>query len=187
MDGTRGATNLGNTTLIDYGIQNEESDIRIHVCPQVRRVYVYPTQYGIQAIESGQYHQVPGYQKDIEVPTSMGYLVPPLDIERCVSLELKDKTWEHMGFSANDSLKQKGDKAERLVRGMLKNGMLPLPMKGQQITDADIQKRGQDILVIEKDGIRIQVKCDFKGGEKKLGGTGNLFLQVQECNPLDIH
>jgi len=192
MDGKLGATSLGNTQLVAYGIQTEESDIRVHVCPQVRRVYVYPTECGMNAILTGKYIEKPGYQKGIETPTATGYIVPPFDIRKCSSIKICDAAWKHIKFSPSDSLAEKGRKAEKLVRGMLKHGLLPVPMNGRQVTDEDIQKLGQDILVIkghaiDQEDIRIQVKCDYPGGEKHLGGTGNLFLQVSECNPLRIY
>jgi hypothetical protein len=44
-----------------------------------------------------------------------------------------------------------------------------------------MQFEGLDIVVATR--VRIQVKLDFRGGERELGGTGNLFLQTAECNP----
>ncbi len=46
-----------------------------------------------------------------------------------------------------------------------------------------MQIRGVDIVV--RGQWRIQVKCDYDAGRGKDGsGTGNLFLQVAERNPL---
>ena len=42
-----------------------------------------------------------------------------------------------------------------------------------------------DLLVTAS--LRIQVKCDYRGGPRELGGSGNLFLQTHECNPLRRH
>jgi hypothetical protein len=192
MDGTPGATSLGNTELVDYGIQNEQSDIRVHVCPKARRVYVFPTECGVEAVRSGQYRLVEGRQKGVDVPTSMGYLVPPLEIEGCAAICLRDVTWADLDFTDTDTLEQKGRKATRLVKGMLRKRRLPIPMEGEvRATDITEERQGQDIiLTVKRSGalksLRIQVKCDYPGGEGE-GCTGNLFLQVQECNPLGIH
>jgi len=182
---------LGNTALVDYGIQTEKSHIRAHVCPKARRVYVYPTPNGIEAIESGAYISRPGYQSGISMPTSLGYLVPPFDIAECVALAIRPDAWDYLNFSDEDSLTDKGNKAVRLVKGMLKRGLFPIPAIGTEITDRDLQVDGTDIIIragaIRQQDIVIQVKCDFPGGERDLGGTGNLFLQIAECNPLGIH
>lgn len=187
-----GATSLiGNRSLIDYGIQNENSHIRAHVCPIVRRVYVYPTACGMATIGSGDYPKVGGHQPGVNFITSEGYLVPPFDIQRCAAISINDGVWDALAFAETDSTSVKGRKAVRLVVGMLKHGLFPFPALAEEITDEDLQISGADILikagVVAKEGTIIQVKCDLKGGEAELGGTGNLFLQVSECNPFSNH
>ncbi len=44
--------------------------------------------------------------------------------------------------------------------------------------------RGQNL---RHNDLHTQVKCDFDGGRKELGGTGNLFLQVKEANPFKLY
>lgn len=177
--------------LVDYGIQNERSDIRVHVCPKVRRVYTYPTSCGIEAINTGKYRKKSGYQPGVEYATAEGYLIPPLDISRCVSLELPDLVWKWANFSKAETTTIKGMKATRLVSAMLIRGMLPIPALGEEARCRDLQISGTDIYVplgaLREKPIHIQVKCDYEGGAKELGGTGNLFLQVAECNPLGHH
>lgn len=177
--------------LVDYGIQNERSDIRVHVCPTVRRVYTYPTSCGIDAINTGKYRARLGYQPGVEYATAKGYLIPPMDIPRCVCLQLPDIAWGWIAFRREDSTTTKGDKATRLVAVMLKRGMLPIPALGVEVACRDLQISGTDIFVpqgaLRDRSIHIQVKCDFDGGSRELGGTGNLFLQVAECNPLGRH
>jgi hypothetical protein len=192
MVGTAGETRtVGNTQLVEHGIQNEHSCIRAHVCPIVQRVYVFPTQAAIELIGSGSYLAVPGYQKSIDVPTAMGYLVPPMDIPGCVALCVRDLAWEHMSFSDTDSLFSKGRKATVFVLQMIKRGLFPLPAFGEEISEQDLQVNGEDIVIhantLCHNDIIVQVKCDFKGGEADLGGTGNLYLQIAECNPFGIH
>jgi len=176
-----------NQRLRNYGIQNEESDIRVHVCPVVRRVYIYPTACGQEAITRDAHPLKSGYQKGYDFPTATGYLVPPFEIKKCASIQLNEDVWKHFKFQKDDTTTQKGKKAQDLVLGMIRNGLLPIPALGEEVNEKDIQIKGQDIIIrgnaITRSGIRIQVKCDFLGGEKELGGTGNLFLQTQECNP----
>lgn len=191
MAGIAGAMKMYNEKLVDYGIQNEDSHIRVHVCPKVQRVYVYPTDCGISAIQTGQYHNTPGFQAGIAIPTAMGYLVPPFDIKRCVALSLNGDVWDSLGFQRIQTTTIKGQKAVRLIVEMLKQGLFPIPVQAYEITDRDLQIKGADVVIkagtVTKDDIIIQVKCDFDGGEKELGGTGNLYLQVAECNPLRRH
>lgn len=177
--------------LVDYGIQNEQSDIRVHVCPAVRRVYCYPTLDGLKIIKRGNYRLVPAFQPGWDAPTAEGYLVPPGDIPNCVELKFRDLYWNHLAFQKKESTSIKGEKAVRLVKFMLRHGFLPLPTRSQVIEDKDMQVQGTDILVKAKHlnykDLRIQVKCDFDGGRRDLGGTGNLFLQVRESNPFGMY
>jgi len=191
MGGTSGATRPSNTKLVEYGIQNDNSHVRAHVCPTVRRVYVYPTKEGISAIETGAFRCVYGHQPGIDTPTAKGYLVPPFSIRKCVSLQVSDAVWESLAFNEQDGLGEKGQKAVRMVLGMLRNGLFPIPAIGANINDLGLQITGTDILIdrtaIGKFDVHVQVKCDFPGGEASLGGTGYLFLQIEECNPFGIH
>jgi len=178
-------------SLTSYGIQNEKSLIRVHVCPIAKRVYVYPTQNGIKAIETGQYYCVHGYQNGIEEPTSKGYLVPPFHIKSCVGLGFRNKVWTAIDFNSDDTTSGKGDKAVKLVLSMIENGLFPFLaiVTANEITDKALQVEGQDIIISASaihvlEDIVIQVKCDYPGGEKSLGGSGNLFLQIAESNPL---
>lgn len=177
--------------MIDYGIQNESSHIRAHVCPKVRRVYVYPTECGIAAIDTGKFYLAKGFQPGIDVATAEGYLVPPFAISKCASVQLNPSVWEHLKFSKDDSTERKGKKAELLIKQMVLNGLLPIPAIADTVQEIDIQLSGGDVIIkpnaIRKGEIIIQVKCDYDGGERELGGTGNLFLQVAEINPLGIH
>jgi len=186
-DGNRMATN-SNVILSDYGIQNEQSDLRAHVCPLVRRVYVYPTAEGRRAIEAGGWTARPAFQAGVAGPTAMGYCVPPFAIRRCVALEVRAEAWDAGGFDETDDTSSKGQKAVRFVAQMILNGLFPLPYAlGHLNDDPDraMQIRGDDIIVdLGPNRVHIQVKCDFRGGDLTLGGTGNLYLQVAERNPL---
>lgn len=182
---------LGNTVLVEHGIQTEQSNIRAHVCPKAKRIYVYPTWRGVDVIKSGGYRYVDAHQPGVIVTTAKGYLVPPFDIRDCVSISVNNGVWEWLAFSDDDSLRDRGRKATQLVLQMIKRGLFPIPAIGTEITDKDIQISGTDILIrsgaITQQDIIIQVKCDYPGGERELGGTGNLFLQIAECNPQRIY
>ncbi len=178
---------MNRTSLVEYGIQTEQSDVRAHVCPAVRRVYVYPTASGLSAVSAGKYPLRPAYQPGWPEPTAEGYLVPPEDIPNCVELRFRDRAWDALAFDRGESTTAKGDKAVRLVKSMLKQGLLPLPSESQVVEEMDMQVKGTDIFVranqLRERDVRVQVKCDFNGGRKELGGTGNLFLQARERNP----
>lgn len=181
------ATN-STSPLYDYGIQNEQSDIRAHVCPAVHRVYVFSTAEGCRAVESGRWIKRPAFQAGVKSATAEGYCIPPFAIKGCVAVEVWAEAWQRMNFQDADSLPVKGRKAVYMVSEMIRHGLFPLPCLIGRL-NANPEKRlqiaGDDIIVNLKDScVRIQVKCDYRGGDKTLGGTGNLYLQVAECNPL---
>lgn len=171
--------------LVNYGIRQEESDVRVHVCPYVRRVYTFPTEEGVRALDSGSYEELEGHQNGVEGATSRGYNVPPSDIEKCICIKLREVTWKALEFSRDEPPNVKGQKAVRLVRQMIHNSMLPLP--GETKQDPSLEINGTDVIArFPEKEIHVQVKCDFKGGAKDLGGFG-LFLQTHERNPRGLH
>jgi hypothetical protein len=171
--------------LYEYGIHQEDSDIRVHVCPHVRRVYVFPTENACNALSDGNYQPIDGYQDEVNGRTSQGYNVPPSDIPSCIALTLREVTWEHLGFDRKNSTSTKGAKAVRLVSAMVRRGMIPVP--GAATTKPELEISGTDIVAtFDNQIVKIQVKCDFKGGAKHLGGFG-LFLQTHERNPRGLH
>ena len=174
---------LGNTKLIKYGIKEEQSDLRIHVCPYVKMIYVYPTINGIEAINTGKFKEVSVYTKGII--TAKGFIIPPGKIKNSKEYEIKDKFWDKHKFYQEDTTHEKGKKAQSLVAELLQRGELSLPFDPRIIENVKLQYQGIDIIVIAN--IRIQIKCDFKGGAKEKDGTGNLFVQTMECNPWGFH
>lgn len=177
FDGTDGKA--ANTTLIGYGIQTEDSDYRAHVAYGVQRVYVFPTKSGLAAIRTHSYTELPVKTRDIV--TAKGYAVPishidglsevliPLDLHQQVRIEKFMPTGEQ------------GKLAAIIVAGMMKRSLIPLPVLVNFADDHALQVRGTDIIV--NSHLHIQVKLDFRGGDRRYGGTGNLFIQVAECNP----
>ena len=79
----------------------------------------------------------------------------------------------------------KGLKAVAIVVAMLKQGMIALPLNTKVIDDKALQIKGTDVIV--QNTLHLQVKCDFAAGPRDHGGTGNLFLQTQECNPYKLY
>lgn len=171
----------GNTKLIEYGIQNEQSDLRAHVCVLAEKVYVYRTVDGISAMQSGKYRSKPAYTADIV--TAWGYIVPALDIPSITWANIPRSWLDKLQFSEMESTSSKGEKAIKVVKGLLNRGYFPLlPLTVTEIEDTQLQISGADIHVTLNMQVSIQVKCDYRGGVGD-GCTGNLYLQTAECNP----
>ena len=92
--GTRGATSplLGNTSLVDYGIQDEQSDVRIHVGVYSQEAYVYKTQDGRDSIDPIKHRKVPVWTGNIH--TATGYVVPLDNIKDCQVLPVPDDIFD---------------------------------------------------------------------------------------------
>lgn len=178
IDGNIGAMKpTGNTKLFDYGIQSEDSDIRVHISVVSKRAYIYLTRDGLNAIKTGTFKKTAVYTNGIK--TAEGYLVQPDKIQGCYSVLIPDEDWIEIGNT--ESTSDKGLKAVEMTKRLLKNRLISVPINVTEITDEQMQIRGTDIHVTAK--IKIQVKCDYYAGDKKYNGTGNLFLQISECNP----
>jgi hypothetical protein len=169
----------GNTRLVPYGIQTERSDLRAHVCILARALYVYPTRCGVACLSDPRWREVPA--KTGALVTAMGRLVPPTAINECMRVDIPDSLIVHANIQETQSTTEKGTRAMHLVAAMIRDALFPFPLDPTIITDTNMQFEGLDIVVATR--VRIQVKLDFRGGERELGGTGNLFLQTAECNP----
>jgi len=172
----------GNTKLIDYGIQNDKSDYRAHVCVNARYVYVYKTQLALAMLAAPNHFM----KRDVftgNIKTAIGYTVPWPLIPEIRQIEIPITWWDKIKFDEKETTTIKGNKAVTIVKGMLKRGLFPFFAEGKEIDDIDIQIEGFDLSVFLQ--INIQVKCDYRGGGKAgmPGTTGNLFLQIAECNP----
>lgn len=165
--------------LADYGIHNEASDLRLHVCFVVRRLYVYPTQSGVKAIRRGSYRKRPAYQQGLK--TAEGYLVPPEDIPGLFEVCPRADIWQLGECHEFMNTSEKGKAAVVIAMEAMRRGNVPIPLMAEEVSEFNAQVEGVDVIV--RGNARIQVKCDYKGGVKSLGGTGNLFLQVAESNP----
>lgn len=181
-----GNTKIGNISLVDYGIQTEQSDIRAHVGVLSGKVYVYSTVKGLETlqagVEKGLYRALPvhtavGHRGLVQ--TATGYAVPVAHI-RHMAIDAADII-KAQGFSESDNTTAKGDKAVAVVEHLLRRGLFPLPVQPAIVSDINLQREGLDLVV--RGSWRIQVKCDWRAGTGAPGCTGNLFLQTQECNP----
>ena len=173
------------SVLIDYGIREENSSRRVHVCPVVKKVYFFKTQAGIYAIDMGHYDEKHPTQG--QYITAAGYAVPCQDINGIFEVAPPDNIWDLVAFSQYDREDVKGKKAEQVAIYCFRNGLFSYGIVNalpQEVKDISIQKEGAD-LIVQPWG-HVQVKCDYRGGIG-VGGTGNLFIQVAEWNPYNRH
>lgn len=163
----------------NHGIHDEQSDYRIHVCFGEGYVYFFRTIDGHNACQSGKFRMVEGRQSGVSFATSTGYVVPPSAIEN-LRIKIPDYIMDSLKPNKNDDTSINGRKAEKCVMAMIQDGHILIPNQPYPVTEKSKQLAGIDIEIYS----RIQVKCDYSGG---IDGTGNLFLQISESNPLGKH
>lgn len=168
--------------MFEYGIAQEKSTQRAHVCFNIGIVYVYKTCVCIELVQRGSYRHVQGFQPGVDYATSKGFLVPPDDIQGIRRVKIPDKLAEKYPIFESQSTTEKGENAVEICMTLMRNGLFPFFVSPFEVTDHQMQVNGTDILV--KGNHLVQVKCDMRGGE---GGTGNLFIQTHEVNPLKRH
>jgi len=171
--------NLGNIELIEYGIFQYDSDYCAHVGFDVCMIFLYETEYMKNFILNNNFRTASAFQDNIK--TAQGFLIP-WDKPDLIIISLPQLNKKY-SFCSDTSIK--GKWAVDIVKHSLKLGMVPFRFKVNEITDKDMQLKGKDIIAISS--FSIQVKCDWKAGPKEKGGTGNLFIQTHECNPLGKH
>jgi len=172
---------LRNTSLVDYGIQKENSDYRAHVCVVAREVVIFPTRKMAEVVGRFKATQA----RTGALVTSRGAKVPVTDIPGVQIVHVSDAVMQHANFKETDTTSAKGEKAVLLVRYLLKHGRIALPMNVVEVDEGTLQIFGTDILV--ELNASMQVKCDYRGGERNRGGTGNLYIETAECNPYGAH
>lgn len=172
-------------TLHPYGIQNDESDYRIHVSFGMMAVYVFPTQNGRYAAEFGNGKPFEATQPGVSGITGKGVKVPWKDIMGCREIKIPQDTYQECfpEYSASpkkeDDPSSKGRAAVFLAMEMLARGQITLPTVVNEIAREDMQLKGTDLVVTQ--AAKIQVKCDWWGGK------WGLALQTAERNPLARH
>jgi hypothetical protein len=166
------------TDLAEYGILQENSHIRAHVSVTARCVYAFRTRCAIDAVSTGKYPKRQAYQPGINGATAAGFIVPVNDIEDVRRVVWNDVQWWTY-FQPDMTTTQKGALAVRVVQRTLERGLFPLWLSGVSEVGKELDIQGTDILI---NGVwRLQVKCDYNAGD---GGTGNLYIQTAERNPL---
>ena len=173
-----------NPDLVDYGIHNEASDIRIHVARLAKKLYIFRTVYGLAAIDLGNYRI--GYVRRNGGIVGEGYLVPPGDIMFISEVSIPDHVLEKYPLHAKQGQEsEKGEQGEKIVQDMSDLGILIGPLiydreKSVKVQISGIDGRGRANLAI-------QVKYDEQAGKGHDDCTGNLFLQRAERNPEGKH
>jgi hypothetical protein len=168
-----------NTQLVDYGLQNEQSDVRAHVSVVKRSIFVFRTEAGREAMLLPGIRKAPARQSGFAGVTAEGYLVRPDQIKDCREVRCFPE-WEGWSWLSENKPQldttAKGEHAVTIVSGALRAGLIPLWHNAVECKQLDLQISGTDIIVSNK--CRIQVKCDWTAG------SPNLYLQTAECNPL---
>lgn len=168
-------------TLFNYGIRTENSDVRAHVCVLARKVYAFRTRDGVNLLDTGKYCLKPAYQPGVVGRTALGAPIPIKDFPDLRVIKLP--CWERWNdFSETDRTSEKGRLAVQIIVDLLARGGFPLWVIASDDDRKGIQIKGTDIVVFARQ--KIQVKCDYKGGEGHTSCTGNLFIQTAERNPL---
>ena len=165
-----------NSSLYEYGIFQYDSGYCIHVGFVTQMLFVYETETMRDAINNNRYMIRPAYQGSIK--TAEGYLVPS-NSEFITPVDLPPMKEEYKDRDADTSTK--GKRALNVVSWCLKDGRIPFRFHVDEITDKEMQIKGNDVIALGS--FSIQVKADFLAGPKDKGGSGNLFVQVRESNP----
>jgi hypothetical protein len=166
--------------LFESGIHTENSDIRAHVSVVNRKIYVFRTPMGIAAIERLVPEKATASQPGVGGITAQGWKLPWDAIEDIRIIHpCKWTGWAL--FRETMTTTEKGRLAVQCVQYAMKCGRFPLWVCSDEDDRESVQIKGTDILLFCRK--RIQVKCDWRCGERP-AGTGNLFLQCAERNPL---
>lgn len=168
---------MGQRSLVDYGIQTDESDYRAHVGFAGGIVYFFETQKGQEVLEGGNYIYKRGRIPNAPQDTFGGYPVPWKDVGGCQEIDIPADILDKYKPKKTDTTYKKGDAAIATIKAMLLRGLIPVNLMGVEVEEKDLQIRGEDIIVSAN--FSIQVKCDWMAGR---GGWGNLFFQTEEIH-----
>lgn len=162
-------------SLHEYGITEEQSDIRAHVSDRV--VYVFQTHKMLEILKQNKYPSREAFQPGHNEATARGYLVPHKEVAEVRVLKYTSWPWWSY-YSEKWDTSRKGRWAVVCVTDLLKIGRFPLWIEAEQTKDIQLDINGTDILAAAK--VHIQVKCDYPAVK-----TGNLYIQTHEQNPLN--
>jgi len=177
---------LPNFSLVNYGILDEPRElIRLHVSPATRRVYGFTVGNMIDLLRRNEYSDGEASQRGTDIITGVGKLVPLGDVPELKEYVIPDDWLKSLMDTKDKSTTDKGNAAVKAAKGMLLRGIIPISLSVMEVEDIALQIKGFDIFVNYK--AHFQVKCDWKAGRREHGGSGNLFIQTQECNPFQRH
>jgi hypothetical protein len=165
-----------NQRLIEYGIQTEESDYRLHIAFAHARAYFFPTGSGKRAIAQGLGKPFMASQPGVSFTTGVGRKVQWQEIEDCIEIQFPPTWLADVRCKRTDSTSEKGRKAIIIAKKIILNGMLSIPLQSREITEKQIQVKGKDLIVTGQ--ASIEVKCDY------FAAKNGICLQTAECNPL---
>ncbi len=184
--------------MIPHGPEQERSDIRVHVCIEARQIYIFSREAAIEIVQEKMGSGAKGfpvYTGDIK--TAFGYPVPWEEIRDIIEIPFPDSIPEYeLAITASTS--EKGRYAEdiwvqmseedgqEIYKKLIEKGIVSANISPRKVDDIKLQKSGIDT-EIRIPEFTAQVKCDYRGGSKEHGGTGNLFIQIFECNPYEQH
>ena len=179
----------GNRTMVRYGIREEGSHFRVHVCYPIMRMYVFSTDKGRGALMRAERE---GLRRMTvltgDIPTAYGYAIPISWIEGISDVLIPLDLWKRYPIERKIMVtSQMGQLAAYIVYESLLRNLVPLPVQPNHADTKALQIEGTDILINAI--LKLQVKCDMPGGDSRycdLNGraaTGNLFIQTDECNP----
>jgi hypothetical protein len=174
----------GNTKLVDYGIMQENSDYRVHVGYKSQHIYIFPTKSAVCLLSNNHNLKLRTVTTG-EIVTAKGYAVPISLIDGINDILIPHNIYTNYPIAVGSTTSYMGTQATAITVEMLKCGLIPLPLETQIINEKSLQISGTDIIVHST--IKLQVKCDYRAGHKKHGGTGNVFIQVQEANPYKLY
>jgi len=168
--------------LVEYGIYEEKTDYRAHVCFPDGGVYLYRTNDAVDLLSTACYPVKEAHQQGVDFATARGYIVPIPDIPGIRRFEIPGEWLAKLPVSRDSDTSAKGKAAMQVVKAMLKKGKIAFALNSNEVMDRQLQIEGADIII--DCHIRIQVKCDWMGG---LSGSGELYIQTHECNPVGRH
>lgn len=178
-------TKKGNTKLVKYGIEEENTDYRIHVCGLTNICYVFETKKMIDYLKITKQKLREIEVKTYGVVTAKGYLVSIADfLNLGIGKEyfLPSYIWKSIG--SNECEKNKGIWAVGIAKRAIEHNVIFFKYIVKEESNVVKQIQGQDLLIVNNE-IKAQVKCDYRACLKANNsfGTGNLFIQTWECNP----
>lgn len=176
--------------MTTHGPLTEIATWRAHCSPVTQRVFLFRNADLRTLLDARLYQGRPFQRKQIflslrghRTQTAEGWLVPWRLVPGIQAFPLPPLWWHKFQIGASTSAK--GARAVEVFEAAVHCGCIP-PLRGQIMRAAtvDEQKAGADLWC---DAGYVEVKCDWLAGDREDGGSGNLFIQEREINPLRQH